>query len=97
MPGADIRGNITSDWKHFAGGSYDGVKGDKSDALKIQYAGGSYDYDRYIPDLVTKLHIGTDLAYSGNIMRRVFDDMSYHYESEEQPVGNRLLLEMTLE
>lgn len=68
LPGADIRGNITSDWKHFAGGSYDGVKGDKSDALKIQYAGGSYDYDRYIPDLVTKLHIGTDLAYSGNIM-----------------------------
>ena len=68
LPGADIRGNITSDWKHFAGGLYDGVNGDKSDALKIQYAGGSYDYDRYIPDLVTKIHIGTDLAYSGNIM-----------------------------
>lgn len=32
-----------------------------------------------------------------SFMRRVFDDMSYHYESEEQPVGNRLLLEMTLE
>jgi hypothetical protein len=69
--GASIQGNITSDWKQFYAseceGAYNGVKGDGSDALKIQYMGTSYDYNAYIPDLVTNLNFNTDLYYGGNI------------------------------
>ena len=77
--GAEIQGNIKSDWKHFS--ETDGIFSDKTDAssadetssessikgLKIQYNGGEYDYTSYIPDLVTNLNINTDLNYSGNI------------------------------
>ena len=67
--GASINGNITSEWKHFATDEkiYDGVKGDGSDALKIQYNGGSYAYNDYIQNLVTNLNFNTNIAYSGNI------------------------------
>ncbi|MBE6084088.1 MAG: autotransporter domain-containing protein [Selenomonas ruminantium] len=69
--GASIQGNITSNWKQFGAteceGAYNGVKGDGSDALKIQYKGTSYDYNAYIPDLVTNLNFNADLYYSGNI------------------------------
>ena len=66
--GASIRGNITSDWKHFgeteSEGSYAG--------LKIQYGNdkrgeNGYDYDQYIPDLVTNLNFNSDMTYSGTI------------------------------
>ncbi|SDZ78081.1 autotransporter outer membrane beta-barrel domain-containing protein [Selenomonas ruminantium] len=73
--GASIQGNITSDWKHFgeaaSEGCYNGVKGKEgsaaeADALKIQYK-GTYNYDAYIPDLVTNLNFNTDIYYDGNI------------------------------
>ena len=68
LPGASIAGDITSDWKKFtAYGGYDGVVGDKSDALKIRYNNKLYDYSAYIPDLVTQLNFAADIAYSGNI------------------------------
>ena len=66
--GAAITGNITSIWKHFnTDGSYDGVKGDGSDALQLQYNGNNYAYDQYLPDLVTNLNFNTDINYDGNI------------------------------
>ena len=68
--GAAISGNITSDWQHFATdeGIYDAAAGNLyRRTLKIQYDGGAYDYDRYIPDLVTNLNFNTNIAYSGNI------------------------------
>ncbi len=73
--GASIRGNITSDWKQFGADdceeSYDGVKDDDSDVLKIQYNGktgeSGYAYDDYIPDLVTHLNFNTGMTYTGNI------------------------------
>lgn len=71
--GASITGNITSDWKQFSDescdGSYDG--GNDGQPLKIQYNGkveeNGYDYDKYIPDLVTKLNFNTTMKYNGNI------------------------------
>ena len=74
--GASIQGNITSDWKHFgeavSEGCYNGVKGKEGsaaedDALKIQYNDASYNYDAYIPELVTNLNFNTDIYYDGNI------------------------------
>lgn len=90
--GAEIKGNITSEWKHFdTDGSYDGKEGSTGTAtaasattpgataegeestmekLAIQYPGTKYkqfDYDVYIPALVTNLNFNTDMAYSGNI------------------------------
>ena len=66
--GAGIRGNITSDWKHFgeeaSEGSYLG--------LTIQYgenkrAEQGYPYSVYIPNLVTNLNFNADMTYTGNI------------------------------
>ena len=66
--GASIKGNITSDWKHFgeeaSEGSYLG--------LAIQYGKDKrgekgYAYSNYIPDLVTNLNFNADMTYTGNI------------------------------
>lgn len=66
--GASIKGNITSDWKHFgeeaSEGSYLG--------LGIQYGEDKrgekgYAYSNYIPDLVTNLNFNADMIYTGNI------------------------------
>ena len=58
--GAKINGNITSDWKHFSGNEYSG--------LKIQYGDGDgYDYNKYIPNLVTNLNVNGKINYGGNI------------------------------
>ena len=70
--GAKIRGNITSDWKHFAtDGSYDAVavveEDAKGEALNLQYKGEKYDYNKYIPDLVTGLNFSGEHDYNGNI------------------------------
>ena len=67
--GASIRGHITSDWKHFkTDGSYDEVPGEEEcQPLCIQYKGGYYTYDSYIPDLVTNLNFAATMAYDGNI------------------------------
>ncbi|MCR5758100.1 MAG: autotransporter domain-containing protein [Selenomonas sp.] len=65
--GAQIQGNITSDWKHFAtDGSYD-AHGVLVDMLQLQYQGFAYGYDYYIPDLVTNLNFSGQHTYSGKI------------------------------
>ena len=80
--GAEITGNIMSQWKHFSpyAGFYDYETPVESgeidprtnsnatlDGLKLQYNGGQYVYTKYIPDLVTKLNFNNTMAYSGNI------------------------------
>ncbi|MBQ1461666.1 MAG: autotransporter outer membrane beta-barrel domain-containing protein, partial [Selenomonas sp.] len=73
--GASIKGDITSDWKQFGEdeceGAYDDPGTSHSAGLRIQYnkkyGNDGYEYDEYIPDLVTNLNFNTDMAYSGNI------------------------------
>ena len=79
--GAEIKGNIHSQWKHFTPhmGIYDyetpvetkftypdGTR-TKLEGLMLQYKGGVYPYTKYIPDLVTKLNFNTTMAYDGDI------------------------------
>ena len=72
--GANIQGNIVSDWKQFydapCEGTYDSDN-NKRDVLRIQYDGNTgvrgYDYHQYIPDLVTNLNFNNNMSYSGNI------------------------------
>ena len=61
--GAQIFGDITSDWKNFT--AEDGFL--SSTPVQIQYNGQSYDATKYIPDLTTNLNFNTDLIYDGNI------------------------------
>ncbi len=72
--GAQISGDIVSEWKHFGNGLYDGgwgveKEGEKKqgDKLLIQYGTLRHGYDEYCKDLVTNLNINGDFAYSGNI------------------------------
>ncbi|MCR5176894.1 MAG: autotransporter domain-containing protein [Anaerovibrio sp.] len=71
LDNAVINGDITSDWKHFnTDGSYDGSTTDSDiNTLSIQYGGSNYEYDVYIPELVTKLNFNmeNDKEYNGNI------------------------------
>ncbi len=75
LEGASISGNITSDWKHFhTDGSYDGMDDEgtaRKGKLRIQYNGKTgedgYEYDAYIPDLVTNLNFAATMSYNGNI------------------------------
>lgn len=69
LDGALIKGNITSEWKHFDNGLYDGGWTSGGEALTIRYEGTAYAYDVYIPDLVTQLNFKTKgpLRYDGNI------------------------------
>ncbi|MBR4384813.1 MAG: autotransporter outer membrane beta-barrel domain-containing protein, partial [Selenomonadaceae bacterium] len=60
--GAQIIGDITSDWKNFT--AEDGFS---VAPVEIQYDGKSYDAEKYIPDLATNLNFNTDLSYDGNI------------------------------
>ena len=69
--GASVQGNITSDWKHFSEeyGMFDTDSG-KIKPLYIQYNGGKYVYNQYIPDLVTNLNFNLQdgaMLYQGNI------------------------------
>ena len=79
--GAEIKGNIHSQWKHFTPhmGIYDyetpvetkftypdGTR-TKLEGLMLQYKGGVYPYTKYIPDLVTKLNFNTTMAHDGDI------------------------------
>ncbi len=65
--GASIKGNITSDWKHFnTDGSYD-APNENYQALELQYGGNNYRYDKYIPDLVTNLNFKGNISYTDNI------------------------------
>lgn len=67
LNGAFIRGDITSDWKHFANDEqiYDGSN--SADKLAIRYNKNLYTYDKYIPELVTDLSFNANLAYNGAI------------------------------
>lgn len=65
--GAVLSGNITSEWKHFQDEDNSYEAAGSGEALKIQYNNNSYDYDAYIPALVTSLNINTDLSYDGDI------------------------------
>ncbi|WP_029544661.1 autotransporter domain-containing protein [Selenomonas sp. AB3002] len=78
--GAEIKGNIHSQWKHFSPevGILDNETpieeidpNDKLpkllEGLKLQYKGGEYLYTKYIPDLVTKLNFNNTMAYDGDI------------------------------
>lgn len=62
--GANLRGNIISDWKHFT--AADGFLADYP--IMIQYNGQTIDATKYIPDLVTNLNFNTSLEYGGNIL-----------------------------
>ena len=72
--GAQISGNITSDWKQFGAVACEGAyaSGKNRQPLRIQYNGktseNGYEYDKYIPDLVTNLNVNTDISYNGNII-----------------------------
>lgn len=71
LAGAEVKGNITSDWKHFSedegiyatGSTLTYVDKDgktqtgKIAPLDIQYKGYDYNYTQYIPDLVTQLNV----------------------------------------
>ncbi len=67
--GAEINGNIISDWKHFSedDGIFSESDSTEINPLKLQYNGGEYVYNKYIPDLVTNLNFNSTMAYSGNI------------------------------
>ncbi|MBR0060097.1 MAG: autotransporter outer membrane beta-barrel domain-containing protein, partial [Selenomonadaceae bacterium] len=61
--GAQISGNIVSDWKHFAAFT----SSETVEPIKIQYGDQVFTATRYIPDLVTNLNFNTSLTYDGNI------------------------------
>lgn len=61
--GANLRGNIVSDWKHFT--AADGFLSNYP--IEIQYNEQFIDATKYIPDLVTNLNFNDDLEYGGNI------------------------------
>lgn len=62
--GANLVGNIVSDWKHFT--AADGFL--TAYPVAIQYGGNSFDATKYIPELVTNLNFNTSLEYGGNIL-----------------------------
>ncbi|WP_297964511.1 autotransporter domain-containing protein [uncultured Anaerovibrio sp.] len=75
-PGATITGNITSNWKQFGDKQYEEAydydkEWPNNDILRIQYndmmGEDGYEYNRYIPDLVTNLNVNTDFNYNGDI------------------------------
>lgn len=69
--GAQISGDIVSDWKHFSAGG--------GEPIKIQYSGQAIDATKYIPALVTNLNFNTDLTYGGRISGA--DNIKVHVRS----------------
>lgn len=71
--GAEINGNITSDWKHFSesDGFFNKEVSENGSLMieppKLQYNGGNYLYSEYIPALVTNLNFNATMAYGGDI------------------------------
>lgn len=87
--GASIKGNITSDWKHFgepaSEGCYDTVQ-----KLKIQYGNdkrgeNGYEYSLYIPDLVTHLNFNTGMKYNWFITGK--DNMKVFFNNGTSEYG----------
>lgn len=68
LSGAVINGDITSDWKHFETDEkiYDAPT-PAMENLAIQYDYKEYDYDTYIPALVTNLNFANNMSYNGKI------------------------------
>ncbi|MBR4903920.1 MAG: autotransporter outer membrane beta-barrel domain-containing protein [Selenomonadaceae bacterium] len=66
--GAEISGDIVSDWKNFT-----------EKQIGIQYDDKIIDATKYIPDLVTNLNINTDLEYGGRISGA--DNMKIHVKT----------------
>ena len=64
--GAQISGDMTSDWKHFDASLFSAESSDR-EKLQIQYGTKSHDYDEYCSDLVTHLNVNGDFEYDGNI------------------------------
>lgn len=94
VDGAEINGNITSEWKHFNNGLYDGGWSVDSEPLNIQYNGANYYYPTYIPDLVTMLTFNTtgDINYNGNItgsdnMKLAINSGSLYYSGNANVVN----------
>lgn len=65
--GAEISGDIISDWKHFTI-KEDFISSETAEPIKIQYNNQIINATQYIPDLVTNLNFNTDLVYDGNIL-----------------------------
>lgn len=64
--GAQIFGDITSDWRHFT--AEDGfTSGGVISPIRIQYGNDLIDATKYIPDLTTNLNFNTSIDYGGNI------------------------------
>ena len=82
LPGAAINGDITSDWKHFDTEEkiYDASR-PTMEKLVIQYDYGAYDYDEYIPPLVTNLNFANNMFYNGKISGN--DNLRIRVESDK--------------
>ncbi|MBP5212507.1 MAG: autotransporter domain-containing protein [Pyramidobacter sp.] len=67
--GAEIKGNITSDWRHFNGFEdiYDNKDIENGSPLLIQYGDSIYNYSMFLPDLVTELNVTGDASVEGSI------------------------------
>ena len=67
--GADVKGNITSEWKHFNGFEdiYDNKDLENGSPLLILYDDTIYNYGMYIPDLATRLNVTGDASMEGDI------------------------------
>ena len=78
--GANVIGNIVSDWKHFtaADGFSPNVAGYP---IRIQYDGKLIDAGKYIPDLTTNLNFNTSINYGGNISGA--DNIKMHVNTGE--------------
>ena len=66
LNGADIMGNIVSDWKHFT--AADGFPINTGFAIRLQYDGKTINPAKYVPDMVTNLNFNADIKYSGDII-----------------------------
>ena len=84
--GASIKGNITSDWKHFGEEASEG----SYTALAIQYGEdkrgeNGYAYSLYIPDLVTHLNFNTGMKYNWFITGK--DNMKVFFNNGTSEYG----------
>jgi len=67
LEGAQLKGDITSDWKHLKDVVIADLDNIENEELVIQYKGDFCAYNQYIPDLVTNLNIMGDVSYDSAI------------------------------